>query len=101
MSKNFELLQRVAKDEFFNLPEEPVPPACLLKAAAPAIPFKKEPPDAEITKLVQRLFSQAGKASGPKVSFFFRNRARRPKQLDLRASGEALAEHVGRFGLYR
>src|ERR1700691_5252561 len=67
MSRNFELLQRVAKDDFFSLPEEPAPPP---KKAAPAIPFKKEPPDAEITKLVQRLFTQAGKGSGPKVVSF-------------------------------
>ena len=41
MSKNFELLQRVAKDDFFNLPGEPAPPP---QKAPAAIPLKKEPP---------------------------------------------------------
>jgi protein-tyrosine kinase len=91
MSRNFELLQRVAKDQFFNLPEEPAPPP---KKAAPAIPFKKEPPDAEITKLVQRLFSQAGKGSGPKiVSFSGIARDDRSSWICARA-GEALAEQA-------
>jgi Mrp family chromosome partitioning ATPase len=91
MSRNFELLQRLAKDDFFNLPEEPAPPP---KKAAPAIPFRKEPPDAEITKLVQRLFTQAGKGSGPKVvSFSGIARDDRSSWICARA-GEALAEHA-------
>lgn len=92
MSKNFELLMRVAKDDFFNLPEEPLPPP--KKAAAPAIPFKKEPPDAEITKLVQRLFSQTGNGRGPRaVSFSGIARDDRSSWICARA-GEALAEHA-------
>jgi receptor protein-tyrosine kinase len=92
MSKNFELLMRVSKDDFFNLPEEPAPPP--KKPAAPAIPFKKEPPDAEIAKLVQRLFSQAGKGGGPKVvSFSGIARDDRSGWICARA-GEALAEHA-------
>jgi Mrp family chromosome partitioning ATPase len=91
MSKNFELLMRVAKDDFFNLPEEPAPAP---KKASPAIPFKKEPPDEEITKLVQRLFSQAGKGGGPKVvSFSGIARDDRSSWICARA-GVALAEHA-------
>jgi Mrp family chromosome partitioning ATPase len=67
MSKNFELLQRVAKAEFFGVPESPAPPA---NQARIAIPFKKDPPDAEIAGLVQRLFSAGGQGYGPKVVSF-------------------------------
>ena len=85
------MLQRVAKDQFFDLPEEPAPPA---KKPAPAIPFRKEPPDEEITKLVQRLFSQAGKGGGPKVvSFSGIARDDRSSWICARA-GEALAEQA-------
>ena len=91
MSKNFELLQRVAKDDFFNVPDEPAP---LPQKAPGAIPFDKEPPDTEITKLVQRLFSQAGKGGGPKVvSFSGITRDDRSSWICARA-GEALAEQV-------
>src|SRR5579862_3655113 len=91
MSRNFELLQRVARDQFFNLPEEPAPPP---KKAAPAIAFKKEPPDEEITKLVQRLFSQGGKGNGPKVvSFSGIARDDRSSWICARA-GEALAGYA-------
>ena len=58
MSKNFELLQRVAQDEYLRVPESPARTA---NQARPAIPFKKEPPDAEIANMVQRLFSASGK----------------------------------------
>jgi receptor protein-tyrosine kinase len=67
MSKNFELLQRVAKDEFFSLPEEPAPSTNKVRAA---IPFKKEPTDPEIIKLVQRLFPSSGQGDGPRVVSF-------------------------------
>jgi len=82
MSKNFELLQRVAKNDYFSVPDGPVPapekaPAVVSfkkESADLEIPklvqLKKEPPDPEITKLVQRLFLQAGKESGPKVVAF-------------------------------
>jgi len=93
MSRNFELLQRVAKDDFFNLPDEPAPPP---KKAAPAIPFRKEPPDAEITKLVQRLFTQAGKGSGPKV-VSFSGIARDEIRFDPSAAGAlTLLGHLGK-----
>ena len=107
MSKNFELLQRVAKDEYFSVPEEPVPAPP--KAAAlisvqkePAdleipklVPLRKEPPDPEIAKLVQRLFLQAGKGSGPKVvAFSGIAREDRSSWICARA-GEILAEQAG------
>jgi Mrp family chromosome partitioning ATPase len=91
MSKNFELLQRVERGDFFNLPVEPAP---LPQKAPPAIPLKKTPPDPEIAKLVQRLFSQTSKGSGPKVvSFSGITRGDRSSWICARA-GEALAEHV-------
>ena len=95
MSKNFELLLQVAKGDFFNLPAEPatVPPPLAQKALA-AIAGRKEPPDAEISKLVQRLFPQAGKGSGPKVvSFSGIARDDRSSWICSRA-GEALAEQA-------
>jgi Mrp family chromosome partitioning ATPase len=67
MSKNFELMQRVEPDGVFKLPAEHAPHPHKTHAA---IPLKREAPDAEISKLVQRLFSPAGKASGPKVVSF-------------------------------
>jgi Mrp family chromosome partitioning ATPase len=67
MSKNFELLHRVAMDNFFNLPGDP---SALPQKTPFAIPSKREPADIEITKLVQRLFSQAGKVNEPKVVSF-------------------------------
>jgi Mrp family chromosome partitioning ATPase len=91
MSKNFELLQRVARDDSFSLPSEPVP---LPQKTPTAFPFKKEPPNTEITKLVQRLFSQAGKGSGPKVvSFSGITRDDRSSWICARA-GEVLAEQA-------
>lgn len=89
MSKNFELLQRVAKDDFFNLPQEPAPPP---KNAFTSIPPKRVPPDTEITKLVQRLFSPGAKDSAPKVvSFSGIERDDRSSWICARA-GEALAD---------
>lgn len=106
MSKNFELLQRVAKDEYFSVPDEPVPvpqkvPALVSVKKEPAdlenpklVPLKREPPDPEITKLVQRLFLQAGKGSGPKiVSFSGIAREDRSSWICARA-GEILAEQA-------
>lgn len=91
MSKNFELLQRVARGKFFNGPDEPAP---LLQKAPTAVALKKEPLDTEITKLVQRLFSQDGKGSRPKVvSFSGITRDDRSSLICARA-GEALAEQV-------
>jgi Mrp family chromosome partitioning ATPase len=88
MSKNFELLQRVEKKDFFNLPVEPAP----LPQKAP--PLEKESPDCEIAKLVQRLFSQAGKDSGPKVvSFSGITRDDRSSWICARA-GEILADQA-------
>ena len=91
MSKNFELLQRVAKDNFFNFPCDP---AALLRRTPIAIPSKRGTPDIEITKLAQRLFSQAGKVSGPKVvSFSGITREDRSGWICAR-TGEALAEQA-------
>jgi Mrp family chromosome partitioning ATPase len=88
MSKNFELLQRVARDEFFSVPERPAPPTTKARAA---IPFKKEPPDPEIIKLVQRLFPSDSHLDGPKaVSFSGIAREDRSSWICARA-GEALA----------
>ena len=112
MSKNFELLQRVAKDEFFSVPEEPVPvpqkaPALVSVQKEPAdleipklVPLRKEPPDPEITKLVQRLFLQAGKEQRTQSRVLLGDCARRPKQLDLRASGRDSGRAGGHFRLH-
>lgn len=68
MSKNFELLQQIGKDDWFNLPGPPAPDP---QEMPPVLPPRKElPPDTEITKLVQRLFSQASMGNGPKVVSF-------------------------------
>jgi Mrp family chromosome partitioning ATPase len=67
MSKNFELLKQVGKDDFFNQPGMPIPP---LQEMPRALPLRKEPLDNEIAKLVQRLFSQARMGGGPKVVSF-------------------------------
>jgi receptor protein-tyrosine kinase len=67
MSKNFELLQRVANDDIFSIEGAS---ASLSRKAPFAIPFKAELPDNEITKLVQRLFSPTTNASGSKVVSF-------------------------------
>jgi Mrp family chromosome partitioning ATPase len=89
MSKNFELLQRVTKEDYFKFSDELAP---FPQKAHPGIPFKKNPPDTEITKLVQRLFSQASRSSGPKVvSFSGITRDHRSSWICARA-GEALAE---------
>ena len=91
MSRNFQLLERVAKNKFFTVPDEPAPPA---PNGLAAIPIKKAPRDPEITKLVQRLFSQAIEARGPKVvSFSGIARDDRSSWICARA-GEALAEQV-------
>jgi Mrp family chromosome partitioning ATPase len=89
MSKNFELLKRIGKDDFFNPPEESGPRP---RRVSSPVPLKKEPPDAEITSLVQRLFSQTG--SGHKVvSFSGITRDDRSSWICARA-GQALAEQA-------
>jgi Mrp family chromosome partitioning ATPase len=89
MSKNFELLQRVAKDDFFHFPRDPLPRKQLF-----AVPGVKETPDAEIEKLVQRLFSQNREGCGPKmVSFSGIARDDRSSWICARA-GKTLAEQA-------
>lgn len=91
MSKNFELLQRIAGDDFFEIPRGAVS-APLPQKTSVAIPFKRFSPDTEITKLVQRLFPLAGVGVGPKaVSFSGIARGDRSAWICARA-GEALAE---------
>jgi Mrp family chromosome partitioning ATPase len=67
MSKNFELLQRVAKDVYFSVPEAT---ADLPKKPTSTILPKKDRPEPEIMKLVQRLFLPAGMGSGLKAVSF-------------------------------
>ncbi len=89
MSKNFELLQRTGQDDVFARSGAAAP---LPRGAPFAIPCKKELQNIEIVKLVQRLFSQTGKGSGPKmVSFSGIARDDRSSWICARA-GEALAE---------
>lgn len=91
MSKNFELLQRVAKSDYFCLPGDP---AQLSQKPACPIPFRKDPTDAEIAKLVQRLFSPSDGDSSPKaVSFSGIARDDRSSWICAWA-GEALAEQT-------
>lgn len=89
MSKHFELLQKAGKEKAFDFSPEPAPASP--KVSAP-IRFRKFPPDTEITKLVQRLFSQTIKGGGPRVvSFSGVARGDRTSWICSRA-GEALAE---------
>jgi Mrp family chromosome partitioning ATPase len=91
MSKNYELLQRVAKGDFFDIPDQPAP---VPQKARAAFPVRKSPPDPEITKLVQRLFSRTGNGGGPKVvSFSGITRDDRSSWICARAA-EALAEQA-------
>ena len=92
MSKNFELLQRVEKDDFFRHPAQP---AAVPQKAHAAIPLKKSSPDPEIAKLVQRLYSTAGNGSGSKqvVSFSGISRDDRSSWICARA-GEMLAQQA-------
>lgn len=88
MSKNFELLQRVAKDEFFSVPVRPAPTTNKARAA---IPFKKDPANPEIIRLVQRLFPSGVHDNGLNVvSFSGMAREDRSSWICARA-GEALA----------
>jgi len=91
MSKNFELLQRVAKDVYFSVPDEtPEPPR--KPAAVSPRPLKRELPEPGIMKLVQRLFTRADEESNVKVvSFAGIARDDRSSWICARA-GEALAE---------
>jgi len=92
MSRNFELLQRSSKNNLLTVGGVPG----IFPGKAPAaIPFKKAPSNIEIDKLVQRLFSQTGKDSGPRVvSFSGIARDDRSSWICARA-GEALAEQGG------
>jgi succinoglycan biosynthesis transport protein ExoP len=91
MSKNFELLQRVERGDFFNPSVEPAPGP---QKTPTALPPKREPSDTEIAKLVQRLFSPAGKGGGPKVvSFSGITRDDRSSWICVRA-GEILAKQA-------
>jgi Mrp family chromosome partitioning ATPase len=91
MSKNFELLQRVAKDDFFDFPGGPSP---LPRKSLFAVPRGSEPPDAEIEKLVQRLFAPNREVCGPKVvSFSGMARDDRSSWICARA-GETLAKQA-------
>lgn len=67
MSKNFELLQQIEKNDVFHTAEETVQAALM---APNQNGLKKGPTNNEITKLVQRLFSQTGNANAPKVVSF-------------------------------
>jgi protein-tyrosine kinase len=89
MSKNFELLQRVAKDVYFSVPDEIPKPT-----SKPSVtkPWKRELPEAGIVKLVQRLFTPADKENTFKVvSFAGIARDDRSSWICARA-GEALAD---------
>lgn len=91
MSKNFELLQRVAKDDLFHFSGGPSP---LPRKSLFAVPQGTEPPNAEIEKLVQRLYSSNREASGPKVvSFSGMARDDRSSWICARA-GETLAKRA-------
>jgi succinoglycan biosynthesis transport protein ExoP len=91
MSRNFELLQRVARDDVFR-PAERL--AAVPRKSPLVAPLHKESPHAEIAKLVQRLFSPAGSVDAPKlVSFSGISRDDRSGWICARAA-EALAERA-------
>lgn len=93
MSKNFELLQRVAKDVYFSVPDVAPEPARKpsVAGASPRL-WKRELPEPGIMKLAQRLFTPADKGSSLRVvSFAGIGRGDRSGWICARA-GEALAE---------
>lgn len=91
MSKNFELLQRVAKDVYFSVPDEAPEPPRKPSIASPT-PWKRELPEPGIMKLVEGLFTPADTGSSLKiVSFAGIARDDRSSWICARA-GEALAE---------
>lgn len=90
MSKNFELLQRAAKEEL--LTPAGMPPA--LRQAMPSPALTRDLANEEITKLVQRLFLHGGQAGGPRVvSFSGIARDNRSSWICARA-GESLASQA-------
>ena len=94
MSKNFELIQRAAKEELLTPSFQPVS----LEGAIPAQYLAPSPTDdftqKEIDKLVQRLFLQGGDLTGPKViSFSGIAEDNRSSWICARA-GESLASQV-------
>jgi protein-tyrosine kinase len=66
MSKNFELLQRLAKEELLTPATVPLP----LHQATLSPVLTRRLANEEITKLVQRLFLHGGQAGGPRVVSF-------------------------------
>jgi Mrp family chromosome partitioning ATPase len=93
MSKNFELMRRAAKHDFFNIADGPtlVPE----KPHAPVpVPLQKEPADPEIRKLVQRLFLPSGEGKSPKVVSFSGITDEARYSWICAAAGEALAEQA-------
>lgn len=101
MSKNFELLEQLGSADWFNMPglaAAPTPqkaPPAYIPPAPIALGLRRESPNAEITKLVQRLFSKTTLDHGPRVvSFSGVSRDDRSSWICARA-GEALAAHVG------
>jgi Mrp family chromosome partitioning ATPase len=107
MSKHFELLQRVSKDDLFDPPKETVQPTqktstpeplndVTLEQACPRTLPKNGAPEPEINKLVQRLFSRAGEVTGPRiVSLSGMTEDDRNSWICAR-TGEALAEQSGK-----
>ncbi len=65
MSKNFELLQRVAKDQFFDLPEEPRP-ACPEEGASPRFRLGKNPRTTRSRNSFSGCSHRPARAAGPK-----------------------------------
>jgi receptor protein-tyrosine kinase len=92
MSKNFELLQRMAKNNFSRMAGEIV--SSPLNKPPAELPFKRHAPDVEIVKLVQRLFGSDSKGAGPRaVSFSGIERDDRSSWICARA-GDVLADQV-------
>lgn len=92
MSKNFELLQRVAKDVYFSVPDDVPEPPKKPAAASPRPLKNRQLPEPGIMKLVQHLFAPADRAGTLKVvSFAGIAQDDRSSWICARA-GEALAE---------
>ena len=66
MSKNFELLQRMAVEELFIPAGLPIPPP----RAAPSPALARGPAADAIAHLIQRLFFRGGQPGGPRVVSF-------------------------------
>lgn len=90
MSKNFELLQKTAKEDLFAPAGLPAP----ARRPIPVAPSDGDAVSEEINKLVQRLFFRDGQSGGPKVVSFSGMAADTRSSWICARAGETLASQV-------